>query len=222
MRGTMEPGPGPRAVSYGSDVPLVPVLPAPARLRVAAAAVAGVGLLAGGCTGTDSVSTGASRDDTNFSAGSGVLTRFDAADRRTAPRVRGPLLGGGSLDLASLRGSVVVLNFWGSWCAPCRAEADGLQGVYAETRPAGVRFVGVNIKESGTAAALAFIRTHRITYPSYNDRLQTISLQFGGAAQATPTTLVLDRSGRIAARGYGEMRYSQLKPLVLAVAAERA
>lgn len=199
----------------------MPLLPVPARLRTALAVAGAAGALVSGCTGKDAVTSGASRTDTNFTQGSGVLTRYSTADRKPAPPVRGPLLGGGTLDLASLRGSVVVVNFWGSWCAPCRAEADGLQGVYADTRSAGVRFVGVDIKENGTAAAEAFVRTHKITYPSVEDRANTVTLAFGGAVQSTPTTLVLDRQGRIAARGLGAMRYSQLKPLVLALAAER-
>lgn len=83
------------------------------------------------------------------------------ADRRPAPRLNGETLDGGRLDVSQMRGKIVVVNFWASWCPPCRAESANLVKVANETAALGVQFVGVNIKNDRTAA-LRFEKVHNV------------------------------------------------------------
>jgi peroxiredoxin len=142
-------------------------------------------------------------------------TFWPPAARQPAPDVSGPALGGGRLRLASLRGRVVVVNFWASWCAPCRGEAPALEALSQQCRPLGVRFAGVDERDDRFAAQ-AFERSFGIGYPSLSDPASEIVLAFHGAVQpqAIPSTLVIDRQGRIAAEIVGASTYSRLKALL--------
>lgn len=184
------------------------------------AALAAVALVASGCVGHSAVDASAGNDK-RYTAGAGGLTRVPAGSRRLTPEVSGELLDGSPFDLQTLRGKVVVLNFWASWCGPCREEADGLQAVYDATKAEGVRFVGINYRDHRSTAD-AFVRTHRVTYPSLFDQPGRTALAFRGTLppNATPTTLVLDRKGRVAARVLGAVTYSRLLGLVRSVLAE--
>src|SRR6266498_3157145 len=139
------------------------------RVLLTAAFAAGVGGLAG-CArrpaGSPAGSSTASGPQN--AAGAGTVEVFPAAARRPAPAVSGELLDGTPFDLGSLRGSVIVVNFWGSWCAPCRAEAPELEATYQATRSLGVALVGVDIRD-GRDAATAFMADFHLTYPSLFD-----------------------------------------------------
>jgi thiol-disulfide isomerase/thioredoxin len=142
-----------------------------------------------------------------------------APDQRPQAReVTGELLGGGSYDVAQDKGKVVVVNFWGSWCAPCRAEADDLQQTYEATTAKGVMFIGVNVRD-GRDAAKAFERG-RVTYPSIYDPDGKVALKFDVTQVSTPSTVILDRQGRIAVALRRATTAGELKPLVERVAAE--
>ena len=141
-------------------------------------------------------------------------------DRQPAPVLSGTTLEGERLDLADLRGEVVVLNFWASWCAPCRAEAPALNEVAALTDDQGVQFVGVNVKDE-LDSARAFDRAQEVGYPSLHDQPGRLLLRFRKIVpQTPPTTLVLDREGRIAAFFAGQVRISDLLGPVEKIAAE--
>jgi peroxiredoxin len=142
-----------------------------------------------------------------------------AADRRTPIKdVTGELLDGTKYEVAQDRGKVVVVNFWGSWCAPCRAEADDLEKTYQATKASGVAFVGVNSRDDRDAAK-AFERG-RVTYPSLYDFDGKVALQFDVTQTSTPATLIIDREGRIAAAIRQATTATQLQPLVEKIAAE--
>jgi thiol-disulfide isomerase/thioredoxin len=138
--------------------------------------------------------------------------------RPQAREVTGVLLDGGNYDVAQDRGKVVVVNFWGSWCSPCRAEADDLQQTYDATKAGGVTFIGVNSRD-GRDAAKAFERG-RVTFPSIYDPDGQVALKFDVTQVSTPSTLILDRQGRIAVGLRRATTVGELKPLVERIAAE--
>jgi thiol-disulfide isomerase/thioredoxin len=125
--------------------------------------------------------------------------------RGTLPAWRGEdvVAARGQVDLAALRGRPLVLNFWASWCGPCRAEQRGLERASRELAPAGVGFVGVNVRDDRAAAA-AYLAEFAVSYPSLYDRPGDFVQALGAdAPPAPPTTLVVDAEGRIAARVLG-------------------
>lgn len=196
----------------------------PRRSHWAAAAlavVAGLGLAA--CTAGASGQTQAMGSGQNFVAGHQGETVYRGSSAPVAPQVSGTTLSGAKLSLAAYRGHVVVLNFWGSWCAPCRSEAPALAALARHFSPAGVRFLGVDIRDN-KAAAQAFTSNFGITYPSLSDPADAIALDFRTTVPpaGTPTTLVISRSGRIVARIIGEASYSGLKRLIGQAAARAA
>jgi thiol-disulfide isomerase/thioredoxin len=140
------------------------------------------------------------------------------AQRPEAREVTGELLDGGTYDVAQDRGKVIVVNFWGSWCNPCRAEADDLEQTYQETKAGNVTFIGVNSRDDKDSAK-AFERG-RVTYPSIFDRDGSVALKFDVTQVSTPATLILDRQGRIAAAIRRATTVGELKPLVERIAAE--
>ncbi|GAA3764532.1 thiol-disulfide isomerase/thioredoxin [Spinactinospora alkalitolerans] len=181
-------------------------------LRRGAAALAAAAVLAGCAGGVDAQTDGS---DNRYVEGSGASTAFAPDERQAAPEVSGETLDGEQVSLSDYEGSVVVLNFWASWCAPCRAETPVLEEVYGEHQDAGLEFLGINIKDNRTAAE-AFERNQDISYPSLYDQPGKVSQAFRDTVppQAIPSTLVIDREGRIAARVIGATDYSDLTELV--------
>jgi thiol-disulfide isomerase/thioredoxin len=195
--------------------------PAGAGRGVAAAALAVASALAvAGCTGGVAASTPASNGQ-SFVAGNPGTTVFKSGTGPVAPSVSGPAVGGGKLALTAYRGHVVVLNFWGSWCTPCREEAPGLAALATHFKASGVRFLGIDIRDSAPSAE-AFMSNFRISYPSLDDPSDNLALDFRNTVPPAgiPTTLVISRSGRITARVIGEATYDGLKTLVQRAAAE--
>jgi thiol-disulfide isomerase/thioredoxin len=181
-----------------------------------ALAVAGC---AGGAIGADVPQS----SGTSFVGGSYASTVFKAGQRPQAPDVSGTSLTGQALRLASYRGHVVVLNFWGSWCTPCRAEAPALGTLARQFYGKGVRFLGVDIRDEPDSA-LAFMQTFRVGYPSFNDPNDEIALDFRGTVTpaAIPTTLVINSTGKVAARIVGGVTYQALKAVILSVEGKTA
>ena len=146
---------------------------------------------------------------------------YQAGHRPLAPEFTGTTLTGAKLSLSSYRGRVVVLNFWGSWCVPCREEAPILAAVAAKYQPSGVSFLGVDVRDN-TSSALAFTRGFHITYPSVSDQSSAITLDFTAKVPiaGTPTTLVVDRTGHIAGAIFGTVTYPGLIAILAKVTAE--
>jgi thiol-disulfide isomerase/thioredoxin len=139
-------------------------------------------------------------------------------ERHTAPPISGITLTGQHLNIASWHNHTVVINFWGSWCVPCRREAPVLRRVSGDTRFLGVRFAGIDIREQ-PAAGVAFEREYHIPYPSISDPDDLIGAGFGAAAPvATPSTYILDARGRVAWAWFGATSYTQLELAVTEVA----
>ncbi|MGV1007935.1 MAG: TlpA family protein disulfide reductase [Dermatophilaceae bacterium] len=157
-------------------------------------------------------------DRKGYLAGDGTVEQLPAAERGPAVSLSGTTVDGGTWALpADGAGKVVVVNVWGSWCPPCVGEMPTLQKVWSQQQAAGaaVAFVGVAIKES-PESSLAFLKATHVTFPSISDRASAggpmLALQ--GKAPATPTTLVLDKQGRIAARVSAAVTETTLTALV--------
>ncbi len=156
-------------------------------------------------------------DQKGYVSGDGAVETIPEADRGEPVELSGKLLDGSAWDSASARGQVLVLNVWGSWCAPCVAEAPDLQKVWGDLQAdsAPVRFMGIDFREDPARGA-AFAKKAGITYPSLSDEASggTLILALQGKAPTVPTTLVLDTEGRIAARVSGPVSASTLRGLV--------
>jgi thiol-disulfide isomerase/thioredoxin len=197
-------------------VTLRPALRAPALAAALATLVA-----LSGCSG-ESATADAPTSPTLKVVDAGENGLIAADDRPPVPQLSGTTLEGERLDLADYAGKVVVLNFWASWCPPCRAEAPNLIEVANATKASGVEFVGVNVKNAKDEA-LAFERKQGVPYPSLHDQPGVLLTRFRKIVpQTPPTTLVVDRQGRIAGVFIGGVTTRELLLPVQAVAAEQA
>ena len=188
-------------------------------LTTAGAAVAA--LLMSACS---SGGTSGGGGDTNFVMGKDGISTAKKGERAAAPDLSGKTVNGGQLDVASYKGKVVVLNVWGSWCAPCRAEAPNFEKVYQDLKTKGVEFVGINTRDTSTQNAVAFEKQQGVTYQSLYDPTGKLMLRFKRGTlnpQAVPSTLVLDREGRIAARSLAALSEDKLRKMIAPVLAEK-
>ncbi|HEX6447264.1 MAG TPA: TlpA disulfide reductase family protein [Streptosporangiales bacterium] len=189
------------------------------RMPGIAALLAGILVAGTACAPSNGAEQGGGTGNQRYISGTGKVDTVPVADRQAAPVLTGTSLTGSRLSTASYRGKVVVLNFWASWCAPCRSEAPSLQAVQAKTKADGVQFVGVNFKDSRSNAQV-FTREFHLGYPSIYDQPGETALAFRGdlPPQAVPSTIVVDRRGRVAARIIGETTYTRLLDVVRQVA----
>jgi peroxiredoxin len=135
-------------------------------------------------------------------------------DRATAPEFGGTLLDGDEFSSADLAGDVAVVNFWGSWCGPCRVESPEFQEVFADVRDEGVQFLGINVKDTDQLAR-AFEENFGIQYPSLADPRGEVALAFRDyPASAIPSTIVLDRRARVAAVYTGAVAQGDLRDVL--------
>ncbi|MFF7723385.1 TlpA family protein disulfide reductase [Streptomyces luteogriseus] len=194
------------------------------RVRRSAAltvSVAAVALLVSAC-GSGGTSGGGG--NTNFVTGTDGVATVAQGKRTPAPDLSGKTIAGKTLDVADYKGKVVVLNVWGSWCNPCRAEAKYFAKVSKAYADKGVQFVGINTRDTSTGAALAFEKDWDITYPSLYDPTGKLLLRFKKGTlnpQAIPSTLILDRDGKIAARSLSALSEERLLKMLKPVVAEK-
>jgi peroxiredoxin len=111
-----------------------------------------------------------------------------------APDFRLPVRAGGELALSSLRGQVVMINFWASWCGPCRQEFPALDQIYRKYKPMGFTLVGINVESEKTDAE-RFLGQQSVSFPILFDPDNQVSGQYG--VRAMPTTVLVDRQGRL-------------------------
>ncbi len=181
---------------------------------------AGASVLAG-CGGEV---TGSSSGDKKFVQGTGKITKVKRGDRQDVPDISGKGVDGDRLELSDYKGKIVVLNVWGSWCAPCRAEAPNLAKVEKETDDNDVQFVGINTRDLDRANAKAFERNYGVEYPSFFDPSGKLILRFPKGSlspQAIPSTLILDRDGKIAVRALKELSEKELRSALDPLTAEK-
>jgi thiol-disulfide isomerase/thioredoxin len=197
--------------------------------RLAFVVVTVAGLLAGCSHGDDAVAQGGTFEF--VSPGGKTDIFYNPPDHRGRP---GPVSGSDLMDpgrtvsvddpAGPFAGRVVVLNVWGQWCGPCRAEATALQQVYDATRADGVALLGIDVRDNNRQAAQDFVKDRQVTYPSIYDPAMRTMIAFGGKfpTSVIPSTLVLDRQHRVAAVFLRELLAEDLQPVVQRVAAEPA
>lgn len=151
----------------------------------------------------------------SFIAGNGAVTFIKSDNRVMAPRIEGSTLAGGTFQLAP--GQIAVVNVWASWCAPCRAEAPTLAALSKEFPD--VSFVGVLTRDN-PATARAFVKRFAIPYPTLIDDGILIGFHTSLIANAIPSTVIVDKHGKVAARISGEITVASLTDLIKQVIAE--
>jgi thiol-disulfide isomerase/thioredoxin len=186
----------------------------PRRAAVVAASCLALSLAA--CSGGDTIADQArSGNRQGYISGDGSIETIEPVKRGTAVDLSGRTLDGEAWSAVETRGKVVVLNVWATWCPPCEAEAPELkkaaEAVAADGKP--VVFMGINTRDNA-ASARATSKKQGIPYPSLDDRDGLMILALQGKAPTPPTTLVLDRQGRIASRVVGEVTAATLTGLV--------
>jgi thiol-disulfide isomerase/thioredoxin len=192
-------------------------------------ATAVAGLLVGCSSGDDAVAQGGTFE---FVAPGGKTDiYYDPPDHRGRP---GPVAGPELTDPSRIvsvddpagpfAGKVVVINVWGQWCGPCRAEVTQLQQVYNAARADGVTLLGIDVRDNNRQAAQDFVKDRNVTFPSIYDPAMRTMIAFGGKYPTTviPSTLVLDRSHRVAAVFLRELLAKDLQPVVQRIASEPA
>ena len=192
----------------------------PARIAIGAALAALAGLATAGCAGGQIAANVPQSSGQSFVSRSYESTFYQVGHRSAAPAVSGTTITGQRLSLDSYKGKTVVLNFWGSWCPPCRSEAPTLAALSAKYSHDGVSFLGVDVEDTPVNAG-AFEQGFGITYPSLNDPGQAVAQVVSSAIPitSTPTTLVIDPAGHVAGAIFGTATYSVLNEMISKVAA---
>lgn len=191
--------------------------------RLAVVALAVAGLLAGCSTGDDAVAQGGTFEFVSPGGKTDIYYNPPGSRGKPGP-ISGPELTdpAHTVSLDDFPGQVVVINVWGQWCGPCRAEASALQQVYDSTRASGVTLLGIDVRDTNRAAAEDFVKDRKVTFPSIYDPAMRTMIAFGGKfpTSVIPSTLVLDRSHRVAAVFLRELLADDLRPVVRRIAAE--
>ena len=124
----------------------------------------------------------------------------EMTDHSAAPQFTLPNLQGGKVDLNDFRGKLLMLNFWASWCVPCREEMPAMELLYQKYRDHGFVILGVNLKDD-KKSAVAFVKELKITFPIAFDPNGEVGLLYG--AWGLPATYLIDANGIALARAWG-------------------
>lgn len=135
-----------------------------------------------------------------------------------APDFHLVLFGGNEIRLSELRGRVVLVNFWASWCPPCREEAPDLQALHEAYGDAGLTVLGVNILESSRQKALDFIDEFALTYPNGEDIGQFIAKQY--RVEGPPESFLIDKEGNISRFILGALRFDDMNASIASLLAD--
>ncbi len=180
-------------------------------MRALTSLVAAAALLTGCTSGPDAVDVN-NGGEFRFVRGTPTGEVIAEDERASAPEFSGTLLDGKAFESSQLSGQVAVINFWGSWCGPCRVETPAFSEVSEEYADDGVQFLGIDVKETDQQFADAFVERFGIAFPSLYDPRGEVALAFRNyPASAVPSTIVLDRDYRVAAVYTGEVQQDDLR-----------
>jgi thiol-disulfide isomerase/thioredoxin len=137
----------------------------------------------------------------------------DASSAAKAPEWKVEDLNGKSLSAADLRGKVVVLDFWATWCGPCRAEIPGYVQLQKKYQDRGLVIVGLSVDQAGPGVVKKFVSAQKVDYrvAMANDDLVSAF----GPIEAIPTTFIIDQEGRIRFKKVGSMETEEFEKLLL-------
>ena len=158
---------------------------------------------------------GSSSSEDSFVSGDGSTTFIKVGDRKIAPTITGITLSGKQYTYA--KNSVAVVNVWASWCSPCRAEIPTL--IELSRQYPEVQFMGILTRDNPVNAE-AFARRLAMPYPTFIDDSLLIGFKATLPANAIPTTVLIDKSGNVAARISGEVTLTSLSKLIRNLEAE--
>jgi peroxiredoxin len=116
-----------------------------------------------------------------------------------------PTPGGSSLTLAGHRGRVVLLNFWATWCVPCREEMPAMERLYQRFKDRGLVVLAISVDAPGSSAVVSFARELGLTYPIGLDPKMTLARQYG--VHGLPASFLLDRTGAVVGRALGSREW---------------
>jgi thiol-disulfide isomerase/thioredoxin len=189
-------------------------------LAAGASIAAAVGIVAG-CSGQDANAQGGRFDF--VSPGGKVDIFYDPpSSRGSVGDLTGPdLLNEKPIHASDYNEKILVINVWGSWCAPCRTETPELERVFTATQPLGVQFIGIDVRDARQAAQ-DFVTDRRVTYPSIFDPSMRSMIVLGShyPTSVVPTTMVLDRHHNVAAVFLRALLADDLTPLIQRLSTE--
>lgn len=173
--------------------------------------VALVCLATSGC-GTSMLSSG----DQGFVSGNGDVKIVPAADRKAPEPISGTTIDGKQVSLDDLKGRIVVMPVWGSWCGPCRVEAPMLQAASQDLAGKDVAFLGINVRDDNAGKRDAFVRNTGMSYPSLDNTDGSLLLNFnaGMTPSTIPSVAFIDAQGRVAAVVLGEISRTTLYDVI--------
>ncbi|HTP80158.1 MAG TPA: TlpA disulfide reductase family protein [Bacteroidota bacterium] len=133
-------------------------------------------------------------------------------ERKKAPNFSLKTADGLVVELQKLRGKVVVINFWATWCGPCRAEIPGFVDVYERYKSKGLEVIGISVDNGGWTDVQPFVKRYGIPYPIVLDDGKTVR-RYGNIA-AIPTTFIIDQKGFIVERHIGSIPRDEFEAMV--------
>jgi peroxiredoxin len=169
-----------------------------------------------GCGGEQDGSSPSDAPRTSTEAKSGKSYEQDPVP---APDLAMETLDGQKINLAEQEGKVVLVNFWATWCAPCRREIPDLAALYSELKSEGLVIVGVATDEEGRSVVEPFAEKHGINYPVVLDTSRTVQSNFD-SMYGLPTTYVVNPDGQIVRRVVGIFPVDEMKPTLQEMLAE--
>lgn len=156
-----------------------------------------------------------------FRSANKLGTLIPTGEREPAGTFSGSLIDGGTIGTRDVRGKVTLVNFWASWCGPCKVESPQLDLLYRRMKSKGVQVIGIDTKDAKSSAQ-AFVRSYDISYPIVFDENGEIQIRLGAqTVRGLPFSILLDKSGAVAAVYLGELTIKDLEAPIDTLRAEQ-